>query len=179
MARVVLDIPWTWPLVQTHMSAPMFRSERMIGSRAVVSDNFDKGLADAYGENLTADIVDMRTSPGSGLLGHKDGYNVLYGDHHVAWYGDPNGNIIWFVPGYNYSGTFTVSTDMYRSLTGCSFDRNLWQNHTYTTGTPPRSWMAAYAPHCSMQVWHWFDTANNIDNAPVDYWTGGNRNLHP
>jgi hypothetical protein len=32
---------------------------------------------------------------GLGLWAHKDGYNVLYGDSHAAWYGDPKGYFIW------------------------------------------------------------------------------------
>ena len=33
--------------------------------------------------------------PGDGMLAHKDGYNILYGDGHVTWMGDPNQFWIW------------------------------------------------------------------------------------
>ena len=32
---------------------------------------------------------------GAVVYGHHDGYNVLFGDGHAAWYGDPNEKMIW------------------------------------------------------------------------------------
>ena len=36
--------------------------------------------------------------PGQGAYAHKDGYNVLYGDGHAAWYGDPDQRIMYAGP---------------------------------------------------------------------------------
>ena len=35
------------------------------------------------------------TYPGDGILAHREGYNVLYGDGHVKWLGDPQERYIW------------------------------------------------------------------------------------
>ena len=43
------------------------------------------------------------TSHAGGQQRHKDGYNVLYGDGHAAWYGDPQRRIIWWPdPGWKW-----------------------------------------------------------------------------
>lgn len=33
---------------------------------------------------------------GEGYYAHREGYNVLYGDWHVKWYGDPPQRYIWW-----------------------------------------------------------------------------------
>jgi hypothetical protein len=65
---------------------PMFKTPKQLGNRALMSDR--------YGKPGSA----PRTWPGDGILGHRDGYNVLYGDYHCAWYGDPQQQIIWNPP---------------------------------------------------------------------------------
>ena len=83
-------IHYTKPTVMTDHNCPAFKTQRVLGGRAIVSDRF--GVSDmTQGETSTSRAL----FPGDGLYGHKDGYNTLYGDGHVAWYGDPQQEIIW------------------------------------------------------------------------------------
>jgi hypothetical protein len=50
--------------------------------------------------NITTPISNSRKIVGAGFLGHRDGYNVLYGDWSARWYGDPQQAIIWHIQGY-------------------------------------------------------------------------------
>jgi len=68
---------YTQPRVYGEAGCPFFKTQRLLGSRAWVCDRFDKPP-----KKLT-------TQPGWGNQAHKEGYNILYGDYHVAWYSDP------------------------------------------------------------------------------------------
>jgi len=57
---------------------PMFKTARALSGRAVASDAFGNGAGFA-----------AAAKPGEGFWGHREGYNVLYGDGHTQWYGDP------------------------------------------------------------------------------------------
>ncbi len=79
---------FTRPLITTEMGCPLFKTTRQLGGRAIAADTFWRTTADARA---------MR--PGAGVYHHKDGYNVLYGDGHSAWYGDPQQTVAWFTRG--------------------------------------------------------------------------------
>jgi prepilin-type N-terminal cleavage/methylation domain-containing protein/prepilin-type processing-associated H-X9-DG protein len=71
---------------------PVYKTQKMLAQQSIVSDRSQKpakfNASDAYyGGELY---------PGDGILAHRDGYNVLYGDWHVAWFGDPEEQMIWF-----------------------------------------------------------------------------------
>ena len=66
---------------------PMFKTQKQLGGRAVASDAFSKvGGKVGY---------DTDHTPGNGLWGHRDGYNVLYGDNHAGWFGDGDQRFAW------------------------------------------------------------------------------------
>ena len=115
-------VPYTKPAVSFISAGPMFRTERMLGGRAIVADGFgSKASSNEEGESGPAHITGMDPemvasvhkydtsdpSTATGLLpipqvtmgwyGHRDGYNVLYGDFSTKWYGDPNRGILWFM----------------------------------------------------------------------------------
>jgi prepilin-type N-terminal cleavage/methylation domain-containing protein/prepilin-type processing-associated H-X9-DG protein len=70
-------------IVEMENLAPERKTERTLGSRSIVSDRFGRPMRWA-------------ATPGDGLWGHQDGYNVLYGDGSVRWYGDPQQRWIWY-----------------------------------------------------------------------------------
>jgi len=72
---------------ETRGGPPVFRTQRLLGNRALVSDGFFR-----FGSWIN------ENKPGMGEQMHKDGYNVLYGDWHAKWYGDPQGTVKWTVP---------------------------------------------------------------------------------
>ena len=74
-------VPDTQPVVKTQAGCPMFKTQRDLGGRALVSDSFDRPSSPFWKE-------------GFGKYVHKEGYNVLYGDHHAMWYGDPGRHLI-------------------------------------------------------------------------------------
>jgi len=77
-----VPIPYTKPTVFTDLNCPPFKSERFLGGRALVADSFAK--------------PEHTAMPGFGEHAHRDGYNVLFGDFHVSWYGDPEKKISFF-----------------------------------------------------------------------------------
>ncbi|HRU06431.1 MAG TPA: DUF1559 domain-containing protein [Candidatus Brocadiia bacterium] len=80
-------VAYTRPKVMASPQLPMFKTQKILGGRAIMSDSFDK-------------YYSMPThEPGFGFYAHRDGYNVVYGDNHVAWYGDTQQRILyWSTP---------------------------------------------------------------------------------
>jgi len=82
-------------VVEMENLAPERKTDRLLGDRSIVSDRFGKPLK-------------WPELPGDGLFAHKDGYNVLYGDGRVKWYGDPQQRWIWYYHANEY-GTHGVA----------------------------------------------------------------------
>ena len=68
---------------------PIFKTQKMQQGRALVCDSWSK----SWGSSATRPAV---FTPGDGYFGHQVGYNVLYGDSSVLWYGDPQQQLIWW-----------------------------------------------------------------------------------
>jgi prepilin-type processing-associated H-X9-DG protein len=109
---------------------PAFKTVKQLGQRAYMTDswtrNWDK---DSNGDGKADSNYYVAANKGAlcaqGYLAHRDGYNSLYGDGHVAWYGDPQQKIIWmdrptlsaggnyapfgsdYLHGYDYNNTGT------------------------------------------------------------------------
>jgi len=134
---------------------PMFKTDKQLGGRAIVSDTFSRnGLwcptsfsANNGGNNW----------PGEGWYGHRDGYNVLYGDASAKWYGDAQQQIIWWNMNCSYSwaaGTMLPNIVDWGSVAGVDHSSfatyNSWpENISHGNG--------------SAMIWHRFDTASGID----------------
>ena len=95
----VVFLPGTKPYAKGRSWAQVFPTQRALGARALANDSIERY---SFIESATLDDVDrlvLRTGLNgapAGLQMHKDGYNVLYGDGHGAWYGDPQQRIIWW-----------------------------------------------------------------------------------
>lgn len=70
-------LDFTKPRVKAGYMCPPFKSARQLGNRAILSDAFD--YAPTGGGPF---------AQGFGMYAHKDGYNVVYGDGHAAWFDD-------------------------------------------------------------------------------------------
>ena len=80
--------PPPFPRYQPYVNMnPVRKTPRTLAGRSLVSDRFGKGGMDPTDDR---DIY-----PGDGLYGHKDGYNVLFGDGSARWFGDPQQKLIW------------------------------------------------------------------------------------
>ena len=82
-------LAYTKPKVEVEVGCPPFKTQKILGSRAIVADTFSWYN---YGTN---DVATHALKPGYGYYAHRDGYNVLYGDWSAKWYGDPQQRIMW------------------------------------------------------------------------------------
>jgi len=133
---------WTKPAVQVDDGCPPFKTQKILGGRAIASDTFSRHERDS---------TDALTTQGFVQYHHKDGYNVLYGDGHAKFVGDPDGKIGWWInTGYTDYGVF--------GLQRASFCRN---SVAYGAGPDPVN------AHPNL-IWHMFDVAGGVDgDAPM------------
>ena len=82
----VRTVIYTKPAVLSRRGCPPFKTDRLLGGRAPVSDSFCQ--ARTFGTTRIPGAAD-------GIYAHRQGYSVLYGDGHTAWYGDPQERLIW------------------------------------------------------------------------------------
>ena len=115
---------------QKLLGRPVFKTEKMLGGRAIAADVFGR-----HYDNNTINDEYVQYRRGAGLFGHRVGYNVLYGDGHVAWYGDPQQIFIW------------------REDTGCD---SMWSTGQFMAWSQVRY-------HHAFIGWHDFDQAADVD----------------
>ena len=89
-----VGLPGTRPYAIGRHGAQIFPTQRALGARALICDTIEGGWVTT---NATASQKQYYAAIAGGAQCHKDGYNVLYGDGHAAWYGDPQQRIIWWV----------------------------------------------------------------------------------
>lgn len=156
-------VPRTKPFAPIAHGEPMFKTVRALAGRAIVVDAFGKGttldgLRRRWADFGIATIEDTQRVAGFGIAGHRDVYNVLYGDGHSAIYGDPQQRLIWHKQGYYSGGTF-------RPYGGSAYYNNLSVNWYYST----LRWYCDYnaAAHVDditpLSIWHELDVASGID----------------
>jgi hypothetical protein len=110
--------------VQEQNACPERKTTKTLGSLAIASDRFDTHINKGFQLTSLAGDWALHSGsyagvglhgqapsayPGAGFYGHKVGYNVLFGDNHVAWNGDPQQ---WYVWEWN-----SVTTAVYGSMT--------------------------------------------------------------
>jgi len=139
LGQLNVPVAWTKPRVNTSANAPAFKTQKTLNGRAVAADAFDRAM------NGTST---QHGVPGFGALAHREGYNVLYGDSHVAWYGDPQQTLMYVQPadyGY-YAFRYCGSSKLYWPPAMYS---NLLSANAALMGLP--------------MLWHRLDVAANID----------------
>jgi len=129
------------PLVRCNGGGPMFKTQRLLGPRTVAVDSFGRRMANVVGDHYEG--------PGNALRMHRDGYNVLYGDGHSAWYGDPMQRIAWWQV-YHTQTPYHFMSLMYSGIYG------VWWSATQKNAAP---------------VWQLYDNAAGIDVGVNDPWT--------
>ncbi len=88
-----LLVQWTRPAVWTTTGSAVFKTDKQLAGRAIAADTFFRTCKDG-GVNNT-----YPRRAGFGQYHHREGYNVLYGDGHSAWFGDSEERIMWFLQG--------------------------------------------------------------------------------
>ena len=153
------------PRQHSASAEPYFRSQKELGARALVCDTFNKGgdydalgrKASLIAANNSSPIADSQGIAGMGIKGHRQVYNVLYGDWHVSIYGDPQERVIWHAQGCASSGK--------KANTGSSIYGTMSTNYFYTNECPlgRTSVDHALTRSTAIAVWHGLDTAAGID----------------
>jgi len=117
---------------------PVFKTQKQLAGRAVVADSFSKG-----GWN-------PMDTPGMGFWAHRDGYNVLFGDWHAAWYGDPQQKLIYWPPinnvNYDWEGLYLG----HGNSIVCDYETT---DGTYTQ----------LRKGSSVLMWHMLDSSTGVD----------------
>jgi len=147
--RTKIFLPGTRPVAVGWNGGQLFPTTKALGARAQVCDTFEKTSVSSGG----VAYGDLGARLSAGMQCHREGYNVLYGDGHAAWYGDPQQRIIWWRAEKSYS---------YATMRHVTFRPNWF----VFDSTVYRGGMAQ-----SHVVWHILDNANRVDvDAPwVDY----------
>jgi hypothetical protein len=149
---------YTKPEVLIDVGGPPFKTSRTLNGRAIVTDSFSRNAVGyPWGGPPNMPLSD----PGYGVYGHKDGYNVLYGDWSARWYGDPKQYFIWY-PDPDPSGYL---------MTGGNSDsicRNLITRWQFVVGTDVSNLTNSGtddfpANPAGQDAWHIFDVSNGID----------------
>ena len=123
--KVWVTVPYTRPRVSTAAGCPMFKTPKLLGSRAFISDSSDKPSKPEWEKAFA-------------YYAHREGYNVLYGDYHVAWYGDPDEQIM------NTPWPESPPTDASQGSDVCYMPENPLKNIAFG-------------------IWHRFDEAAGVD----------------
>ena len=158
-----ITIPYTKPKVITSAGAPLFKTQRRLQGHAIVMDTCDKN--GAYPLNPHGCQIDT-LEPGIGYRIHKDGYNVLYGDYHTKWYGDPEQRVIyWEVPEYLGWMTYGFTKDGYAGYndgcgTHCGLGKAYISVYTKLSGGTDRNANVYMGPAL---LWNMLDQENGVD----------------
>ena len=133
---------------------PEFKTPKLLASRAIVSDSFNKPKSSVLW--------------GDAAYCHRDGYNVLYGDWNVRWYGDPQQRIMWWDTNAKTDYRLGFNTTGLGSYIGSDIASASFEYGASWGGGAPGPWHssydpATYKPVSWYAVWHEFDAANQID----------------
>jgi len=144
----------------SEQGVPIFKTQKMLAGRAIVSD--------AWSKNLGMITLEGIPKPGVGYFGHRDGYNVLYGDWSAKWYGDPQQRIMWW-EAYPRMRTFSGSYWYQQARLGMA--TNMVSDYFIPDYYDP-NYYATYdlglGQNGAVVIWHSFDVNNGIDvDAPM------------
>ena len=156
----------TTPGIKAYAGCPQFKTQKQLDNRAIVSDTFskwDEATEGTYSPSLT-----VSSKLGYGTWAHKNAYNVLYGDWHVAMVGDAEGRILnWSYA--NADGTTLDYADISASIATITYPtipaNRLAENYSVM---PTSSVGGAVAPNLisaseGFLIWHFFDNQAQID----------------
>jgi len=84
-----------------------FQSDKQLGSRVMLTDSWSRMWNTRISTSDPTNNKNSQTGKewgqaSQGTYAHRTGYNALYGDLHVAWYGDPQERILYFPATLHY-----------------------------------------------------------------------------
>ncbi len=146
-----LQLLYTKPKRMFKPGEPLFKTQKQLSGRAIVTDTWSRNLGLAY---IEPPYSAHGEPPGYGIYAHRDGYNALYGDWSAKWYGDPTRRIMWWpsiglLPGW--PGTYVFGAG-----TNCVVDY-------YNPNDPVPYRCPASGELGAVAIWHVFDLDRGID----------------
>ena len=163
-----IPVHWTRPFVYTTTGACPFKTEKILGQRAIAADTFYRTCRDGRVAGVTNP---SQIRAGFGQYHHREGYNVLYGDGHSGWFGDPEQTILWWVHGPWTDGTditpAQANASGYGPYTASSCragppgSTRMFSTYTAKSGMTYTGWEAATSGR--MSVYHLFDNVAGVD----------------
>ena len=167
------NVPYVRPQTVTSHNVGMFKTQKYQGGRALMADGFTNGASHDINKALGTSLPIMASSTqalplcADGFYGHKEGYNVLYGDYSARWFGDPQERFMWSISKTNvfsYSNSWILQRDG-DDNGPVEFGINAYWNHSY-----PQRWDARETNEANIikrskaaYYWHQFDVFNGID----------------
>jgi len=136
---------YTKPHKSLKWGEPVFKTQKELGARAVVSDTYDRYAYTSV------------TLPGAAWQMHRDGYNVLYGDWAARWYGDPQQRIMWWSPMSNH-WEFGAPLALNRI-----FDMDINSHATYIYNGLYKSDTSGGFSGGPNLIWHALDVSGGVD----------------
>ena len=154
---------FTKPQALVYAGCPPFKTQKILGGRALVTDTFSKHLPDLY--NTAPGSEEVMEETGKAVYAHREGYNVLYGDWSAKWYGDPQQRMIWQIP-----NPIPPYCNRPYALVH-SLQTNGIYNYDDLDGNDPPLGVGGTGPYanghgdvyCSVDAWHVFDADAGID----------------
>lgn len=152
----VYAVHWTNPFITMKQGCPPFKTAKFLGGRSLAADTFFR----SYVDGTSANVPNL---PGYGWQHHKEGYNVLYGDHHVAWFGDAEQRVMWAGPAPNTKGeTMSIIKTGYEPYAN---------NQSASIGSPcavrqvpgDTARSSAVSVNGRQNIFHQFDVAAGVD----------------
>ena len=149
---------WIRPKIRGYAGCPIFKTPKLLGGRSIVSDNWTRCRKMVGEECYTGN----EPTPGMGAYGHRDGYNLLYGDSSARWYGDPQQRIQYLKPTGGHVNTWRKSSYSSNCLVSSGINETSYRYHRPPITNNPsgvEAWQAA---------WHQFDVSHGIDNVDIE-----------
>ena len=144
----------TKPRVVAEVGCPAFKTQKALGGRAIVADSFARAN-DYY---LYTDTYGVPWPAGHGYYAHRDGYNVLYGDWHAKWYGDPQQRFIWWPEMHNTMGAISSSRSQMHSAAGTEGSGVYWYDMLDDSSQYDGNYDTS-----GTYAWHLLDIAAGVD----------------
>jgi len=142
-----ITITYTKPNLTVYTGCPVYKTQKVLAGRALVSDSFSRTASTA--------MKTPSTDAGMGYYAHKDGYNVLAGDWSAKWMADTgtgNGSIMyWFKQATNAGVAVTPDVAIGSSVNCYVYNMATVANAVGTMNND--GWL----------LWNFFDTQLGMD----------------
>jgi len=149
----VEPIYWIRPNIRGYPGSAIFKTQKLLGGRAIVTDDWMRS---------NKQMKSATYAPGHGMMCHRGGYNVLYGDWSASWYGDPQQRIAWLdIAGGAANYGIQPSYERGGSSLHCVIMNHYgfrYKGYGSTPETCVESWQRGF---------HLFDLAHGIDDVDI------------